>query len=316
MSNGLLKLASPRLSRVFGSGRAVILKYHRVLASPDVMRPGEVTAAEFDAQMRIVAASFRSVTFGGWIAERRSSRNGDNAVIVTFDDGYKDNHDVALPILREHGVAATFFVASGYLDGGMMWNDRLIETLRKAVGSVVDLGAAGLGRVELRTLEDASRAAAQVLAAIKRWPQEKRAAFVDELAGSSGRQPDRVMMDAAEVRALAAAGLEVGAHTVTHPILSKLSPEQAWAEISRSKEALERILGRDVLTFAYPNGRPEKDFTDADVERVRKAGFVGAVTTRWGCARPADDDFLVPRQGIWGTNAAKLWLQLLRNFRA
>jgi peptidoglycan/xylan/chitin deacetylase (PgdA/CDA1 family) len=124
------------------------------------------------------------------------------------------------------------------------------------------------------------------------------------------------MMNADEVRGLAEAGVEIGAHTVTHPILSKLSPDAAWAEIADSKAALESILGCKVKTFAYPNGRPEKDFTAADVERVRKAGYIGAVTTKWGCATPQADAFEIPRQGIWGTSRIKLWLQLMRNFRA
>lgn len=311
----LLKAASRRLSGLFGSNRAVILKYHRVLPEQDPMRPGEVTAAEFEAHMRVLSSAFRATTFGAWLDERRSARGG-NTVIVTFDDGYRDNHDVALPILRKYGVPATFFVATGYLAGGMMWNDRLIETLRVAVGGTVDLEAAGLGRVPIPTLAEASRVAAQVLSAIKRWPQRERAAFVDGLAGASGGEPERVMMNAAEVRALADAGLEVGGHTVTHPILSKLSPEDAWTEIRAGKEALERILAREVRVFAYPNGRPGKDFTDADVQRVERAGFIGAVTTEWGCATPQADAFRVPRQGIWGTNKAKLWAQLIRNFRA
>jgi peptidoglycan/xylan/chitin deacetylase (PgdA/CDA1 family) len=124
------------------------------------------------------------------------------------------------------------------------------------------------------------------------------------------------MMNAGEVTALADAGMEIGAHTVTHPILSTLSPEQAWSEISQSKVALERLLGRRIETFAYPNGRPNKDFTGSDVEHVKKAGFRGAVTTGWACATPDADDFLIPRQGIWGSSRPKLWLQLLRNFRA
>jgi peptidoglycan/xylan/chitin deacetylase (PgdA/CDA1 family) len=314
-AKGLLGFAS-RSSRVFGTGRAVILKYHSVLAAPDVMRPGEVTADEFDTQMRVVAASFPTRTFGEWLSGRAAGRRQRNAVIVTFDDGYKDNHDVALPILRKHGVAATVFVASGYLAGGMMFNDRLLEALRAAVGRTVDLREAGLGQVALDTPEQASRTAAQALSAIKRWPQDKRASFVDELARAGSAPHPRIMMNAGEVRALADAGVEIGAHTVSHPILSKVSAEDAWTEISESKKALEAVTGRAVRTFAYPNGRPDKDFTLADVQRVKEAGYLGAVTTRWACATPGADAFLVPRQGIWGKSRMKLWLQLLRNFRA
>jgi peptidoglycan/xylan/chitin deacetylase (PgdA/CDA1 family) len=314
--HSLQRFASPRLTRVFGAGRAVVLKYHSVLAAPDPMRPGETTAEEFDAQMAVVAASFRNQTLGEFMDSRRAAPT-ENTVVVTFDDGYKDNHDVALPIMKKHGIRATMFVATGYLDGEAMWNDRLIEAMRVSVGCTVDLADAGLGAVAIDTLETAGRTAQRVLSAIKRLPQQQRAEFVDRFVrASGGRSEKRVMMNAAEVAALANAGMEVGAHTVTHPILSTLSPEESWNEITSSKQALERIVGQEVRTFAYPNGRPDKDFTDGDVQLVMKAGFIGAVTTEWGCATRKSNAFRIPRQGIWGKSRTKLWLQLMRNFGA
>jgi peptidoglycan/xylan/chitin deacetylase (PgdA/CDA1 family) len=311
-----MRFASPKLSRVFGAGRAVVLKYHSVLAAPDPMRPGETTADEFDAQMGVVAAAFGNETFGDYIRSRGARSRRENTVVVTFDDGYKDNHDVALPILRKHGIRATIFVASQYLAGGAMWNDRFLEAMRASVGRSVDLEEAGLGKARVASLEDASGLAQRTLSSIKRWPQARRERFVDEFVKScdyDGGQ--RVMLNASEVAALAEAGMEIGAHTVSHPILSTLSADESWKEIADSKAALERVLGRGVATFAYPNGRPNKDFTDADVERVKRAGYIGAVTTRWACATAAADAFQVPRQGIWGANRAKLWLRLMRNFR-
>lgn len=123
-----------------------------------------------------------------------------------------------------------------------------------------------------------------------------------------------MMMNADEVSALAAAGMEIGAHTITHPILSTLSPDEARAEIVQCKSTLEKIVGQDVQSFAYPNGRPETDFTQADVERVRNAGYRGAATTQWGSAAPRSDNFLIPRQSLWGSNPWKIWIRLLRGF--
>jgi peptidoglycan/xylan/chitin deacetylase (PgdA/CDA1 family) len=315
-ASSLLSPLSRGLARLSGTGRAVVLKYHRVLESRDPMRPGETTAEDFDAQMSVVAAHFPCKTFGSFIRGRGTAEGAPNTVVVTFDDGYKDNHDVALPILRKYGVPATIFVASGYLTGGMMWNDRLIEAMRVSVGRHVDLREAGLGEPKIATLEDASRAARETLSAIKRWPQQQRAQFVDDFAAWAGLDPaHRVMLNGAEVTALAGAGIEIGAHTVTHPILSTLSPDEARAEIVQSRVELGRLLGREIATFAYPNGRPSKDFTDADVERVKEAGFSGAATTAWGCASARSDPFRVSRQAIWGSSRARIWYQLLRNFR-
>ncbi len=311
----LLRFASLRLSRLRGEGRAVVLKYHRVLESPDAMRPGETTAQEFEAQMNVVASNFACQTFGSFIRSRSGGGFTDNTVVVTFDDGYKDNHDIALPILKKYGIAATIFVASDYLNGGMMWNDRVLEAMRASVGRSMDLREVDLGEVRVATLEDASRTAHTILSAIKRWPQERRAGFVDAIASSSGGGEGRTMLNAAEVVALADAGMEIGAHTVTHPILSTLSADEARAEIAQSKAALGRIIAREIQTFAYPNGRPDQDFSAGDVERVREAGYIGAATTEWGCATPSSDAFRIPRQSIWGSSRSRIWYQLMRNFR-
>jgi len=310
----LLKFASRRLARISGRGRAVILKYHRILESADFMRPGETTAEEFDAQMRVLSTTFPCETFGGLIEKRNLGRHQHAAVVITFDDGYKDNFEFALPILRNYGLTATIFVSTGFIGNGMMWNDRVIEAMRSTVGRSLDLGKAGLGQLRVATMEEASRSAQQVLSTIKRWPQERRSRFVDELAMSTGFEPQsRLMMSEQEITALAAADMEIGAHTVTHPILSTLSPEAAEAEISLCKSELERLVGRAVRSFAYPNGRAGTDFTGADVERVRAAGYTGAVTTDWGCATPDSDNYRIPRQSIWGPNRLKIWYRLMRN---
>src|SRR4029077_8417985 len=118
--------------------------------------------------------------------------------------GYRDNYDVALPILKKHGIRATIFVASEYLEGGAMWNDRLIEAMRASVGRTVDLEEAGLGKVLIASLEDASRLAHQTLSSIKRWPQEKRARFVAGVVKSCAHTGgERIMLNAREAVALA-----------------------------------------------------------------------------------------------------------------
>jgi len=110
--------------------RLSILIYHRVLPGPDPLNNWDPTAAEFESQIRALSRFFTPLALGEAVERLRKGTLPAHAACVTFDDGYRDNVDVALPILRRHGVPATFFIATGYLNGGRMWNDTVIESIR------------------------------------------------------------------------------------------------------------------------------------------------------------------------------------------
>ena len=131
------------------AGRLLILIYHRVRPQPDPMFPGEVDAHRFDRQMALLRRHCHPLPLRAAIAGLAEGSLPARAVAVTFDDGYADNASVALPILGRHGIPATFFITAGYLDGGRMWNDSIIETIRRATATSLDLTDLGLGRVEL-----------------------------------------------------------------------------------------------------------------------------------------------------------------------
>jgi hypothetical protein len=103
------------------------------------------------------------------------------AVCVTFDDGYADNAEVALPILRKHRVPATFFIATGYLDGGRMFNDTVTESIRAISTPTLDLASLGLGRLVLDTVEAKRAAIARILPVLKYLPAPEREAHAARL---------------------------------------------------------------------------------------------------------------------------------------
>jgi peptidoglycan/xylan/chitin deacetylase (PgdA/CDA1 family) len=115
------------------------------------------------------------------------------------------------------------------------------------------------------------------------------------------------------LRSLVDAGLEIGAHTVNHPILASVSAAEAWREISESKRDLEQTLGRAVTLFAYPNGKPGKDYAVEHVRMVREAGYVAAVSTAHGAASPQSDTLQLPRFTPWTRQHPKFDLLMLRN---
>jgi len=113
---------------------------------------------------------------------------------------------------------------------------------------------------------------------------------------------------------LRAAGMQIGAHTVSHPILATLSPQQAADEMARSRDVLQALLGERIGLFAYPNGRPGTDYLpDVHPGLVRELGFDAAVSTRWAAARHGEDVFQIPRFTPWDKRRSKFLLRLARN---
>jgi peptidoglycan/xylan/chitin deacetylase (PgdA/CDA1 family) len=243
------------------------------------------------------------------------------AAALTFDDGYADNHDVALPILQRHGLPCSFFVATGFLDGGRMWNDTLIEAVRRSrlpqldLRGLADAHGADLGLYALGDVPARRALLGALIPRIKYLTPESRLACVDAIAQRAEVVPPAdLMMSSAQVRGLREAGMQIGAHTVSHPILATLDRQAAADEIVRSRERLEAILGERVGLFAYPNGKPGADYLpDVHPALVRELGFDAAVSTTWGASRRGDDPFQIKRFTPWDRSRLRFGLRLVRN---
>jgi peptidoglycan/xylan/chitin deacetylase (PgdA/CDA1 family) len=277
-----------------------VLAYHRVLAQPDQLLPGHPTIEAFEARMRWVAANFNVLPLLDAVRGLRENRLPKRALCITFDDGYADNYEHALPVLKRLRLPATFFIASGFLDAGCMFNDVVIEAVRAAPGPDFDLDDLGLGCHPLSSDEMRSRTIERILSRLKYFEPERRARVAREIAQRAGaRVPTHLMMTSDQVRGLVAAGMAVGGHTLTHPILAEIPPQRAREEISLGRARLEQITGRPVRLFAYPNGRPLRDYTVEHAEMVRELGFEAAFSCAWGAARAGDDPFQIPRFTPW-----------------
>ena len=292
-----------------------ILIYHRVLPQPDPLFPGEVDRVEFDKQLALLKSRFTVLPLLEAVRLARAGRLPPRAACITFDDGYADNAEVALPLLQKHGLHATFFIATGFLNGGRMWNDSVIETVRMAPPGVLDARHLGLGSHPLNTLEERRAAIGALIGQLKDLPMAERQLQVDQLALlAGGPLPARLMMDDEQVRQLHRAGMGIGGHTVNHPILARLPADEARAEIAAGKAALERMIGAPVPLFAYPNGKPGTDYQAEHVAMVRELGFEAAVSTAWGASR-TPDFFQLPRFTPWDRSPRRFTLRLARNLR-
>lgn len=299
------------------ANRLLVLIYHRVHRAADPMCPVEVDAERFDWQMALLRSHCCPLSLAEGVERLKRGDLPPRAVAVTFDDGYMDNATVALPILQKHGILATFFIAPGFLDGGRMWNDSIIETVRRVPGDTVDTGAIGLGVLPLPSSSSRARAAEQIIKAVKHRSKELRAALVDELcARGSVDLPHDLMMTSEQVKDLVAAGMEVGAHTMTHPILRTLTDYEVRREIQESRAVLERIIQRPVRSFAYPNGRPVEDYTERDRAIVESLGFDYAPSTRFGVATIQTDVLQLPRFTPWDATPSRWLARLLATYQS
>ena len=308
-------LPSRALLHLFSPGnRLSILIYHRVLARPDPLFPDESAAESFDQQMSELSACFRIMPLGDAIQGLRKGTLPSRAACITFDDGYADNAEVALPILQKHGICATFFIAAGFLDGGRMWNDTVIELLRRIPGKILDLEGVGLGRFRIDSLSDRRKAIHCLLGQLKYLSPESRQAMVDAMSAAIPIDlPDDLMMTSAQVRALHNAGMEIGGHTIGHPILARIGNDAARAEIAGGKEMLEGMIVGKVRFFAYPNGKPGQDYFRDHVGMVRDLGFDAAVSTAHGAASAESDFYQLPRFTPWDRGVIRLTARMVQN---
>jgi peptidoglycan/xylan/chitin deacetylase (PgdA/CDA1 family) len=299
--------------------RLSTLIFHRVHARPDAMHPLEVDAERFDRLCGWIGRWFNVIALDDAVQALKQGTLPERALAITFDDGYADNHDVALPILQRHGMKATFFIATGYLDGGRMWNDTVIESIRATRLESVDLARLLGGDapvLPLLTPADRRAAVSAVIGRSKYLPPVQRQAFVDEFARVLGASPPRdLMMTSTQVQALRRAGMQIGAHTVSHPILRVLDKPQALEEIAASRRFLQNLLDEPVGLFAYPNGKRDVDFDTGTAGLVEQLGFDAAVTTEAGVSAAGTDRFQLPRFTPWETDRGRFAWRLWQNLR-
>jgi len=215
--------------------------------------------------------------------------------VLTFDDGYRDNYDYAFPILKKHGAPATIFVTLDALDSGVFAWEPFDRAILAASRSELDLESFGLGSLPL--LEDRGPLLGELHQKLKALPHARKCEIVNHVVAQlgDGMPGERSMLSWSEAREMADSGLmTIGAHTISHPILSRVEPETARREIVEGKALIEERLGRAVRHFAYPNGG-RGDFDASHVSLVAGGGYLSACTTLAGNCTSGSDPFRLKR---------------------
>jgi peptidoglycan/xylan/chitin deacetylase (PgdA/CDA1 family) len=306
--------------------------YHRV-ARTDVDPWGLcVSPANFAAQMEALRRVAQPLPLLDLVRNQDGGPLPARSVVITFDDGYVDNLEQALPVLREHAVPASLFVATANIDTQReFWWDRL-ETILLTPGRLPDRlvlplpGGTRSWRLEAATEYTREQMLADrgtrpwsavagsrlhlfhdVWVALWPLPADQRQVALDAVAEWGGlpvsADPVRRTLGSAEIREITSGGLvTIGAHTVDHPPLPAHPLDEQRRQIQASKRRLEELLGAEVTTFAFPHGEHDPETTDL----VRRSGFTCAVTVQ---QRPADrrtDPMLLPRYGVPDIDGATL----------
>lgn len=280
-TSGLTRAYGLARDRLMGSAR--ILAYHRV--SPRYEFPSEIPMTSpltFEKEISYLSRNYRVIPLTELgEALRSGSPIPDNAAVITFDDGYRDNYLHAYPVLKRYGVPATIFLATGYIDSHRpFWWDRLGYTIHKT--ALERLSLDGLGAYSLKTVRERFVAVRTLSARLKTLPDEEKNLAIEELVRKAGLDVPlqlgrEMVLSWDEVREMVRNRISLGAHTISHPILTRLPPDEARTEIIQSQRRIQEKADVAANTFSYPNGWPND--LNEDIKSVLKQNqFICAVS--------------------------------------
>jgi peptidoglycan/xylan/chitin deacetylase (PgdA/CDA1 family) len=321
---------------------ALILLYHRVAESGSDPWFLSVTPQHFAEHLEVIRKRAYPVSLKQLAEALKNGKRSPRSIAITFDDGYTNSLHRAKPLLERYDIPATVFVISGYvgkseefwwdqLDQILLQPRRLPEELHLDIKGSIHawtLGAAVEYSQEDRR-RDAGRPAQEaepgtrlffyhdVWQQLQPLPEELRQKLVDEIAAWADAEPivrsTHRALTSEELVILKQGGLiEVGAHTVTHPLLANHSLSFQRNEIRQSKTDLERVLGHPVTSFSYPHG----SYTEETVALVRDAGFAYACSTVSDTVWRNADLFQLPRFGVGNWSGEEFERRLSKWFRS
>lgn len=298
--------------RILARGRLPVFVFHKVPDKTSAVDPHDLDLPAFKEMLAFIEARFKVLPLAEAIRILKAGRLQGGCACITFDDGYADWATGILPELTRRGLHATFYISTCQLNGIPLWHERVAHAL--AQPTLVSFDLPGLPPLVLRTLRDRQDARISLEKFLKYQTVAVRDGMIERLEAAAGSEPAAVRRLGVEaLRQIHNAGLDIGAHTVNHPILAVADPVTASREISEARETLAHCIGGQVTAFAYPNGKPGVDFSEAHIRMVRRAGYTSAVTTQIGAADMQTSPYQIPRFTPWGPGRMRTSLQLARN---
>jgi len=292
-----------RLARLLTRNQPRILMYHRFSEAEE---DNKVSARVFDRQMFELKKNFNVLPLSR-INDciRQGKPAPSNSIIITIDDGYEDFYRIAYPILKKYGLPATIYVTTDFIDGDLwLWPDKVSYILKNTGMAKLILKTLDNTTKELSLDKDSGRAVAWsvVIDFCLSLGEKERRIFIDNMAldleVSIGPvpEPEYAPMSWTAIRVISENGIEIGAHSRTHPVLSSLDMASLKDEIFGSKKIIEESISKPVSAFCYPNGQPA-DYNEQVKQVVIESGFSSA-TTAFHDKYGWQDPFEIRRNGV------------------
>lgn len=297
--------------RIFGKKRLSVLIYHRVLDKKDVFRRDMPTIEEFNEQMLWVSRFFNICSLSEAVDRLKKNTLPKRALVITFDDGYKDNITNALPILKKHNLSATFFITTDYMEKNPWW-DVLIESIRHTKKtSIRHRGSSyDLSNTDAR-VEFADKMSEELKKLLEVQSKESLLELLDTLGMV---KVEKLMMNTNDLNLLIDEAMEIGSHGVNHHILSRIPDDLVRAEVEKSKDFLCGLTNVAISSFAYPNGKYPVDLYDKHVRMVEDAGYECALVSNTGCSVDSKEIYLLKRFTPWRRGKFGFLAELVVNY--
>jgi len=292
----------------------VVLTYHRV-GTEGVPLYCTLPRHMFAEQMAYLARHFRVISIQQMVEEMRDPDRVGQAVAITFDDGYVGTYSEAFPVLRDYGLPATLYLTAGAVESGeALWYDRIFLQFQKA-GSQLHVSLDVPRTYCLRGFEDRINAAAEVVGYLRTLPDDERQRWCTEFDAAVPLGESEVrgaMMSWEQARIMQRGGISFGAHTMTHPVVSRLSSGALIDELKGSKALIEEKLDSAVDHFAFPFGKASECGVQAS-QILPALGYQTAMTSIAGINEYGCDLFRLRRLGVGNScSIAYFALQLHR----
>jgi peptidoglycan/xylan/chitin deacetylase (PgdA/CDA1 family) len=277
------------LARSMSAKMARILMYHN-FSGPGGTAPGALNSEAIRAQFDYLRRHYRVVPLLEIVEQLGSPKGLDShTVALTIDDGRRDFYESMFPLLKEFKFPATFFVVSSFICGeDWIWTDKVLW-LSQQPGPPAALMP---GKLD------------ELFRSLNRMRPEARNSQIQAMAASAGitipgKAPGKYAPCSwGELREMVASGLvDIGSHTVSHPILASITDEESWQELTVSRRQIEEGIGRAPASFCFPNGMPG-DFRPTQVQQIADVGYACSVVASFGLVDDAADPFRLPRLGM------------------
>ncbi len=297
VANFLVRVNAFAPFRFLNRSKLLVLMYHRFSRGEEIGRTSSLT---FEAHLKYLTRHYNVLSMtDASECIRKGVAFPRRSAVITIDDGYRDFYDIAFPILKNYQVPATIYVVTDFVGGrGWIWTDKARYILGKTASERLDVQIDGK-KFDKEPGDPRSRliTAGALNSELKKLADQEKENYLGELALAAKVSVPELPPDEYsafnwdQAREMSAAGIEIGSHTATHPILTNVDDRRLERELEDSKAAIQSEIGSDAPHFCYPNG----DVSERERDAAASAGYASAVTTEIKLCENSADNFLIPR---------------------